>query len=215
MSIIFKEISITLNKTPSTAQQVLVDNFNYTIADGTVLTIMGSSGTGKSTLLHYITGIYDKSAFRCNGQVIVQEKNILLEKTEHRKIGLLSQEGLLFPHMTVKENLLYAVPRSETQSKRDEIIKRSLEEAQLNAGFAHKYPYTLSGGQQARLALVRTLLSEPKILLLDEPFSKLDEDLRNTIRTLVWNKIEQYKIPTLLVTHDKRDVHDTRLVFKL
>ncbi len=210
MSVVLQNISIELRQGPS-----LIHDFNCDIDRGRILTITGNSGSGKSTILHFITGIIDLSAFSCSGHVVVDGTRIDTLPTEQRKTGLLAQEGLLFPHMTVTENLLYAVPRKKNKEEREILVRKALDDAQLEYSFAKAYPYTLSGGQQARLALARTMLSEPKLLLLDEPFSKLDAGLRKVIRSWVWQKIEENAVPAIVVSHDKSDIYDENFVYAI
>jgi putative thiamine transport system ATP-binding protein len=119
---------------------------------------------------------------------------------------VLFQDALLFPHLSVGDNLAFALPaavRGRTERRRR--VEAALDSAEL-PGYADRDPATLSGGQQARIALLRTLLSEPRALLLDEPFGRLDADLRDRIRQFVWAHARRAGLPTLLVTHDDQDV---------
>jgi putative thiamine transport system ATP-binding protein len=181
----------------------LVENLDLTIAPGTVTTLMGPSGSGKSTLLSFCGGFLDQSAFAASGIVRIGAERIDGLPAERRRIGLLFQDALLFPHLSVGGNLLYGLPRSAARSRR-EIIESALTQAGL-AGYADRDPATLSGGQRARVALLRTLLAEPRALLLDEPFSKLDAALRAEIRTFIFDHVRACSLPTLLVTHDAAD----------
>jgi putative thiamine transport system ATP-binding protein len=124
---------------------------------------------------------------------------------ERRRVGILFQDDLLFPHLSVAENLAFGLPAAVTgrQARRQRICA-ALEEAGLE-GFEERDPATLSGGQRARVALLRTLLAEPRALLLDEPFSKLDVALRARIRRFVFEHARAQALPTLLVTHDPAD----------
>ncbi|XP_060084921.1 uncharacterized ABC transporter ATP-binding protein YnjD-like [Ylistrum balloti] len=212
MSALLENITISLRTSRAQPQHILIQNLSLAIEDGSVLTVMGNSGSGKSSLLNFITGVIDTHAFDCEGRVIVDGRNLCQVPTEKRKIGFLSQEGLLFPHMTVRENLLYAVPNALKKEEKKIVVQNTLEDAKLPHRLASVYPHTLSGGQQARLALARTLLSKPRMLLLDEPFSKLDTDLRAAIREWVWGKIEENTIPAILVSHDLNDVYSLKLL---
>lgn len=214
MSAILQNITIIL-KQKDHNRITLIDDFSFEISGGQILSVMGQSGSGKSTLLHYITGVIDHHAFECQGTVKVKNIELNTLQTEKRRIGLLSQEGLLFPHMTVEENLLYAVPHTMTRKNRETLIRQVLDDLQLEYRYAKVYPHTLSGGQEARLALARTMLSKPQLLLLDEPFSKLDSNLHATIREWVWNTIEQSNIPAIIVTHDKNDIYDEQFLYKI
>lgn len=175
-----------------------------TIAPGEVLTVMGPSGSGKSTLLAFIGGFLDP-AFEASGSVFIDGEDLTPVASEDRHVGILFQDPLLFPHMTVAGNLTFAIPSAVSgRAKRREIACRALEGVEL-AGYEDRDPDTLSGGQKARVALARVLIAEPRALLLDEPFSKLDAALRQQMRDLVFSKARQNGLPTLLVTHDEAD----------
>lgn len=174
------------------------------IAPGEILTVMGESGSGKSTLLSFIAGFLDP-AFHAAGRVLSNGRDITALPPEDRRAGLLFQDALLFPHMSVGENLLFAIPpalrgRTERRAK----AEQALTEAGLD-GLFDRHPDTLSGGQKARVALARVLLSEPAMLLLDEPFSRLDASLRARSREQVFAAAKARRLPVLLVTHDEAD----------
>lgn len=174
------------------------------IAPGEALTVMGPSGTGKSTLLAYAAGFLDP-AFSARGRVLIGDTDITQLPAHRRHVGLLFQDPLLFPHLSVAGNLLFALAAEERgRRKRRAQVERALEDAEL-AGFGDRDPATLSGGQRARVALMRVLLANPRALLLDEPFSGLDADLRAQIRDLVFQKARDRGLPVLLVTHDRAD----------
>ena len=174
------------------------------VASGEILTVMGPSGSGKSTLLAAITGTLDP-AFRLAGRVRLGGRDLTDLPTQARGVGLLLQEHLLFPHLSVGGNLLFGLPRTvRGRAARRAVVEAALAEAGL-AGFAERDPATLSGGQRARVALLRTLLAEPRALLLDEPFSKLDAGLRRQIRAFVFDAARRRGLPTVLVTHDEAD----------
>ncbi|MBM9537877.1 ATP-binding cassette domain-containing protein [Desulfobulbus alkaliphilus] len=182
----------------------LIPETTLTVAPGEITTVMGPSGTGKSTLLNYLCGTL-APAFSASGQIFIHGRDISALPIEKRRIGILFQDDLLFPHMSVGENLLFALPRSvKGRHRRQDLAEQALDEAGL-AGYYQRSPGTLSGGQRARVALMRTLLSNPEIILLDEPFAKLDTELRTVIRQFVFAHIAARALPTLLVTHDIRD----------
>ena len=133
--------------------------------------------------------------------------------TEQRQVGLLFQDDLLFAHMTVRENLLFALPAGP-HAAREAAVAHALSELALD-GFAHADPATLSGGQRARVALMRALLAQPRALLLDEPFARLDVPLRERMRQLVFTTERERQIPALLVTHDPADIADPACVTRL
>lgn len=173
------------------------------VAPGETLTIMGSSGSGKSTLLAYVAGFLDP-IFNASGGVFLDGTDLTLLAAHQRHTGILFQDPLLFPHMSVGENLLFAIPASVKGAERISRCNSALEQVGLT-DFMERDPATLSGGQKARVALVRVLLSEPSTLLLDEPFSKLDADRRGQIRELVFEEARHRNLPTVLVTHDEAD----------
>jgi putative thiamine transport system ATP-binding protein len=181
---------------------VLVERLDFTIPPATVTTLMGPSGSGKSTVLAYLAGFLDRSAFVAGGSIEIGGERLEALPPEKRGMGLLFQEPLLFPHLSVAGNLLYGVPRG--QPDRRGRVEEALARAGLD-GFADRDPATLSGGQRARIALLRTLLAEPRALLLDEPFGKLDANLRDDFRRFVFDHARERALPTLLVTHDSQD----------
>jgi putative thiamine transport system ATP-binding protein len=188
---------------------ILIPETTLTVSPGQVVTVMGPSGSGKSSLLAYICGTL-AAAFDARGRILVDGTDVTELPIEKRRIGILFQDDLLFPHMSVGENLLFAVPRSAGNRKmRTGRVLRALEEAELS-GYENRDPATLSGGQRARVALMRTLLSEPRTVLLDEPFSKLDASMRGNIRRFVFDHVLTRGIPTLMVTHDLQDAQAAR-----
>jgi putative thiamine transport system ATP-binding protein len=171
------------------------------IGAGEILTVMGPSGAGKSSLLAFIAGVLEP-AFTASGRIVLNGEDVTTRPVEQRRIGLLFQDALLFPHLSVAGNLLFGVPAGLPD--RQMRIGQALEEAGL-AGFGPRDPATLSGGQRARVALLRLMLSEPRAVLLDEPFSRLDAALRQEQRALVFDRIRGAGLPALLVTHDPED----------
>lgn len=177
---------------------------DHVVRPGDILTIMGPSGSGKSTLLAYIGGFLDP-VFEAIGVVRAGKVELTSLPAEDRHVGILFQDPLLFPHMSVLENLLFAIPASiRSKAERREIAETTLAGVGLE-GFGDRDPDTLSGGQKARVALARVLVSEPRALLLDEPFSKLDADRRDQMRQLVFTKAKDRNLPVILVTHDEAD----------
>ncbi|MFN7224665.1 MAG: ATP-binding cassette domain-containing protein [Paracoccaceae bacterium] len=181
-----------------------VVDLNLTVAPGEVLTIMGPSGSGKSTALAAILGTLP-SVFRMQGRVVLAGRDVTTLPPHLRRIGLLFQDDVLFPHLSVGGNLGFAIPPEvKGRAVRQAQIDSALAQAGL-AGFAPRDPATLSGGQRARVALMRTLLAQPCALLLDEPFSRLDADLRTQVRGFVLSRIRDEGLATVLVTHDADD----------
>ena len=191
-----KQLSIELPNGKS-----LANNLRFTIKPGEVLVLMGPSGSGKSSILAAITGTADPR-LRISEDIWLGDTCISSLVPEKRKLGLMLQQDYLFPHMSVRDNLLFGL-RGGSRAERSDIIAKALQDAGL-ANMESRDPGTLSGGQRARVSLVRTLLSKPCALLLDEPFSRLDAAMREQIRNFTWKSAAQ--LPVLLVTHDKSDV---------
>jgi putative thiamine transport system ATP-binding protein len=192
----------------TTPESTLVSGLSLTIAPGTVHTLMGDSGSGKSSVLAAICGTLAQE-LTFEGEVHLGGVRIDTLPTQARRVGMLFQDDLLFAHMTVRENLLFAVPRG-VQADREAEVQQALADVEMST-YLHANPATLSGGQRARVALARALLARPQALLLDEPFSKLDSALRARMRTLVFGLVKARAIPALLVTHDAADVADPAL----
>lgn len=189
---------------PLGAERPLFGPLSLTVAPGEILTLMGPSGVGKSTLLDFIAGQLDPT-FDAQGRILLNDRDITFLKPERRSVGILFQDAVLFPHLSVGSNLAFGLAeRVHGRKARRAAVEEALEQSGL-AGFYDRDPATLSGGQRARAALMRTLLADPQALLLDEPFSKLDAALRAEIRSFVFSHIRSHNIPALMVTHDERD----------
>ncbi len=174
------------------------------VACGAVATVMGPSGVGKSTLLDAIGG-HLAHGFSCTGRVLVMGRDVTALPAEARRIGVMFQDALLFPHLSVGDNLAFGLPAA---IKGRAVRRTAVEAALMQAGLEGMYardPATLSGGQRARAALMRALLAEPLALLLDEPFSKLDAGLRGEMRRFLFGHLRARGIATLMVTHDSED----------
>lgn len=198
--------------------QPLVRGLQLLAEPGQIVTLMGPSGSGKSSVLAAIAGTL--AAVADGAQALEVDASVQLDGQElagvppaRRGIGLLFQDSLLFAHMTVGDNLLFAVPRGP-RAQRLAQVQQALAEAGL-AGFGGRDPATLSGGQRARVALMRALLAQPRALLLDEPFSRLDASLREQFRGFVFEHIRARRIPAVLVTHDVADIADPAAVVEL
>ncbi|MFD2206962.1 ATP-binding cassette domain-containing protein [Kiloniella antarctica] len=200
--LVLKEFSLKLR------EKFLFSNLNLIIKPGEIATLMGPSGCGKSSLLAAISGTLS-SEFSISGNICLGDFDLTPLPPEQRHIGMLFQEDLLFPHMSVGENLSFGIPPSVKGRKaRAQLINQALEDAGL-PDFSNRDPATLSGGQRARIAVLRTLLSQPTALLLDEPFSRLDVALRERFRAFVFRHAKAHQLPTLLVTHDPDDASST------
>jgi putative thiamine transport system ATP-binding protein len=190
----------------------LIRNLQLNCQPGQIVTLMGASGSGKSSLLSAVAGLpIDGMHFK--GDIQLHGKSITHLPTSARRIGLLFQDDLLFAHMTMRENLLFAVPPGTAQERAAQ-ADQALNELGFS-GMAQRSPLTLSGGQRARVSLMRTLLAQPQALLLDEPFSKLDATLRQQFREFVFSHVRRLRLPTLLVTHDAADIADSAQVIEL
>lgn len=200
MSLVLSALTVT----PAGAAAPLFAPLDLTVAPGEIGTVMGPSGVGKSTLLDAIGGHLARG-FRVAGSVTLDGRDVLALPAEARRVGILFQDALLFPHLSVGDNLAFGLAqRVRGRAARRAAVEAALAQAGL-AGFAGRDPATLSGGQRARAALMRALLAEPRALLLDEPFAKLDTGLRAEIRRFVFDHARRRAIPVLMVTHDAGD----------
>ncbi len=182
----------------------LVRGFGVAVAPGAVVTVMGPSGVGKSSLLAWACGTLP-AGVSGSGRVRVDGAEVGELPPHRRRIGILFQDDLLFPHMSVGDNLLFGLdPAVRGRPARRAAVAAALAEAELE-GMGARDPATLSGGQRARVALMRVLVSRPRALLLDEPFGRLDVALRARFRAMVFDTARARGLPVLLVTHDAAD----------
>jgi putative thiamine transport system ATP-binding protein len=187
------------------AGQPLIGPIDVTIGPGEIVALLGPSGVGKSSLLKFLCGVLPRD-FAALGEVWLEGRNITALPPQRRGVGILFQEDLLFPHLSVAGNLAFGLRASERSRRvRARLIEEALDSMSLN-GFSERDPATLSGGQRARVGLLRVLLSRPRALLLDEPFAHLDRRTRTEVRQLVVDEARRRRLPTLLVTHDAEDV---------
>ena len=203
MAIVLNSVEIFLGKTP------LFPPVNLTVKPGLITTVMGPSGCGKSTLLSAICGNLDPG-FSLSGDILLGGKTVLDKPMEKRRVGILFQDDLLFPHLDVFGNMAFALPPEIPLEQKKQRVKEVLAMAELE-GFENRDVATLSGGQKARVSLLRTLLAEPEAILLDEPFSKLDKQLKTSVREFVFTQVTRMDIPALLVTHDPEDAPANRI----
>ena len=195
--LVLRDVSVFLHGTP-------LLTVSLSVAPGEIVTIAGASGAGKSTLLSYLCGSLARG-FVGAGDVLVNGVVVNGLPPWKRNIGILFQDDLLFPHLSVAGNLNFAIrPDVRAKAERHSRIAAALDAAGL-AGFEKRDPASLSGGQRARVSVMRVLLSEPQVLLMDEPFSKLDAETRGQFRDFVFRQIRERQIPTLMVTHDSED----------
>ncbi|MCC3145993.1 ABC transporter ATP-binding protein [Halanaerobium sp. Z-7514] len=198
MQLKISDLSFSYNK-----KEKVLNDFNLEINKGEVAALVGRSGSGKSTILRLTAGleIPDSGRIEIAGKTVVDEQKFLAP--EKRKVGMVFQDYALFPHLNVYQNISFGIDHL-SKKKRKERTAELLELVNL-AGFEKRYPHQLSGGQQQRIALARTLAPGPKLLLLDEPFSNLDTELRDKIRKELKSIIKEIGITTILVSHDKND----------
>ncbi len=195
---------LNLTVTPKGAAQPLFAPLSLMVTSSDVVTVMGASGAGKSTLLDAIAG-HLPAGFQLHGQIKLGGRCVTTLPAEARNIGVMFQDAVMFPHLSVGDNLAFGLRASvRGRAARRQAVDSALETAGL-AGFYDRDPATLSGGQRARAALMRALLAEPAVLLLDEPFSRLDTSLRAEIRGFVFEHARARGLPVLLVTHDIDD----------
>lgn len=183
--------------------KLLLQDFSLTIAPGEIAVIQGPSGCGKSTLLSAIAGTAPAS-LTISGDITLDDTTITKAPPESRRIAILFQEALLFPHLTVAQNLAFGLPEGGGRTARHDAIETALQEAGLE-GYGNSDPAHLSGGQKARIAMMRAMLSAPKALLMDESFASLDPELRAQFGRFVADKVRQQNIPALLISHHEDD----------
>lgn len=181
----------------------LLRNASFSVARGDILTLMGPSGSGKSTLFAWLVGALSAD-FHAHGELWLDDQRLDIRPVEKRGIGILFQDALLFDHFSVGQNLMLALP-AQIRTARRERVEQALASAGL-AGFYASDPATMSGGERSRVSLLRALLAQPRALLLDEPFSRLDKSLRVTFREWVFAEVRALNIPVVLVTHDEEDI---------
>lgn len=184
------------------ANQESLRNFNLTIDPGEIVCLLGPSGSGKTTLLKLIAGFENPSS----GDIFIGDKLVAGSKnvpTENRGVGMLFQDIALFPHLTIGNNVGFALKNRKIVNYSDH-IKKYLEKINLSH-LKDRYPDTISGGEQQRTALIRTLASNPKVILLDEPFSSLDVWTKFEIAEEVISFLRKSDTPTLMVTHDPQE----------
>ena len=181
----------------------LVKDLSFSVPKGKIRLLQGPSGCGKSTLLALIAGTPVENV-NWAGDIRLGGVDIGNLPAHRRQVGLMYQDALLFPHLTVGENLAFGLAASIRGKARYRAVQEALSAANLD-GFGQRDPASLSGGQAARIALMRALLAEPKALLMDEAFSSLDYELKLQFGQFVATQIKSLQIPALLVSHDLAD----------
>ena len=182
--------------------QTILKNINFFIDKGEFISIIGESGSGKTTLLKIISGLkkQNKGEIILNGKILASEE-IFIEP-ENRNLGLVVQEKVLFPHLKVLANVEFGIPKDD--NKREKAVEM-LNKFHIS-NLMEKYPHEISGGEAQRVALARTLVTKPKVLLLDEPFNGLNEELKKDIYPDIKKMLKDNKITTIMVSHNTSEV---------
>lgn len=179
----------------------IFSDINCEIAKGEFITLLGPSGCGKSTLLRCIAGLTDVNG----GQIRLDGEDLVPTAPQKRGIGMVFQSYALFPNMTVKQNVAFGLRMQKVKgSEAEQRVRDVLELVELN-DFANRYPPQLSGGQCQRVALARSLVTRPRLLLLDEPLSALDARIRKHLREQIRNIQQELGLTTIFVTHDQEE----------
>ncbi|MCL2854436.1 MAG: ABC transporter ATP-binding protein [Defluviitaleaceae bacterium] len=186
------------------AKEDVINCFCMQMEKGEIVSLIGDSGSGKSTILRLLAGLETP----ISGAITLDDNKLFADKInlqpEKRNVGMIFQDYALFPHLTVLGNVQFAIESGNRKEKKEKAMKL-LQMVEMEE-HANKRPHQCSGGQQQRIAIARAMATEPKLLLLDEPFSNLDARLRSSVRCEITNIIKRMGISAILVTHDKEDV---------
>ncbi|NLP57363.1 sulfate/molybdate ABC transporter ATP-binding protein [Lutibacter sp. B1] len=196
-------IEIAIHKKLKAATGEMLLDINTTIEQGSLVTLYGKSGVGKTTILRILSGLLkpEKGKIIVNGTTWLDTEKGINLKPQKRKVGFVFQDYALFPNMTVKENLQYALNKGENSKIVDNLIQIiELDELQ------NRKPETLSGGQKQRVALARALVQKPSILMLDEPLSALDSEIRFKLQQYIIKVHKEFKLTTILISHDVSEI---------
>ena len=182
--------------------KTILKNLNLSIAEGEFVAIMGPSGCGKTSLLRIISGLAKQTSgvISVNNQILADENNFI--EPEARNLGLVVQEKVLFPHLNVKNNIMFGL-----KTKAMDSVNKMVDQFKINKLLDY-YPHQLSGGEAQRVALTRTLVTAPKLLLLDEPFNGLDEKLKKDIYPDLQELLKQNNTTTIMVSHNTEEVQE-------
>lgn len=180
-----------------------LDGVSVAASDGEILCLLGPSGSGKSSLLRIIAGVERPSA----GRVVINRVEVagpgVFVEPEQRRVGMVFQDFALFPHLTVAANVAFGL-RGLSRAESNRIVQTMLERVGMGR-YAASYPHMLSGGERQRVALARALAPAPRVLLMDEPFSSLDGQLRDQVRQQTLDLLRETGTTTLIVTHDAEE----------
>ncbi|MFJ5792474.1 ABC transporter ATP-binding protein [Lysinibacillus sp. NPDC093197] len=182
----------------------VIDELSFTMSKGEIVGVLGPSGSGKSTLLRLLAGLEmpERGIISIDGRLIAGERTFV--EPEHRCVGMVFQDYALFPNMTVADNIIFGLHKLNRTLRRLR-LEQMLELLQMTE-YAKRYPHELSGGQQQRVALARALAPQPSVLLMDEPFSSLDAELKANIRNELRQILQKANITCLFVSHDPADI---------
>ena len=189
-----KDITFSFDKKE---KKPLIKNLSFKVKKGEILFISGKSGLGKSTLLDLISGFHDNNLI-WTGKIYLNKHDITNASIQNKKIGYMLQDYFLFPHFNVKNNLIFSLPK-KTRNKKEQALDYL---KQINmVEFSDHYPSELSGGQKARIACLRAIISNPNALLLDEPFSSLDKKTMKSFQHFLFDYVKKLNIPCVIVSH--------------
>ena len=189
-----KDITFSFDKKE---KKPLIKNLSFKVKKGEILFISGKSGLGKSTLLDLISGFHDNNLI-WTGKIYLNKHDITNASIQNKKIGYMLQDYFLFPHFNVKNNLIFSLPK-QTRNKKEQVMNY-LEQINM-VEFSNHYPSELSGGQKARIACLRAIISNPNALLLDEPFSSLDKKTMKSFQKFLFDYVKKLNIPCVIVSH--------------
>ena len=189
-----KDITFSFDKKE---KKPLIKNLSFKVKKGEILFISGKSGLGKSTLLDLISGFHDNNLI-WTGKIYLNKIDITNISIQDKRIGYMLQDYFLFPHFNVKNNLIFSLPK-QTKNKKEQVMNY-LEQINM-VEFSNHYPSELSGGQKARIACLRAIISNPNALLLDEPFSSLDKKTIKSFQHFLFDYVKKLNIPCVIVSH--------------
>lgn len=179
-------------------KQVLVD-INVTIESGEIISLLGPSGCGKTTLLNIILGLAEQTG----GQLIYNGQDISKQSMQERGFNIVFQDFALFPHLNAYDNIVYGLKNKNSQMSKED-VQEYIDFLELTPHL-HKKIHELSGGQKQRVSIARTLVMQPKILLLDEPLSALDGVIKESIKERIKSIAREFNLTTIIVTHDPEE----------
>ena len=189
-----KDITFSFDKKE---KKPLIKNLSFKVKKGEILFISGKSGLGKSTLLDLISGFHDNNLI-WSGKIYLNKLDITNASIQNKKIGYMLQDYFLFPHFNVQNNLIFSLPK-QTRNKKEQALDYLKQINMIE--FSDHYPSELSGGQKARVACLRAIISNPDALLLDEPFSSLDKKTMVSFQNFLFDCIKKLNIPCVIVSH--------------